>query len=913
MKKKYNPFNRAYDSEYKYDFQDMSVLSRYLLHTEDSTVVEPLSMKNETNFDSIIQKYLARPLPTFLPLEVEGAWIALILCPEIRNNPPHKALCYDPLMTELSQIIKNRILESLQKIPNQVKFIIPKVEEGIEEADTGVLVLQYMSLIKENKDPNQLEINGSESTFQQENEKQRQHFGLIYKKIAIASFLQDNGISSKKEDNPNLKIHWNMFNMPSKSEIIKTLRPCNPKQFQDLTEIPDEVEVENLLKYSIENQDVDLAKILLQSGFRVNRGYTTPDFKKVSFLSIIEEEKQKHENIENFQKIQNLLNKYGCRNVDSSSSNIENFESNPFQKENLRSQSQTEIDRFKNSLKTKLIKTIKNKFSKTFDSDIAINEIIDKFINEAIQYASESIQVAMSLKKDKETINKFDKLFQNFVSDYQKNPNISIQQFFQSSKITKQDLMKLDKQLPQLSTFILTKVLHYLEDAPYSAQLFTKPIWLPVVQSVYELDYPKMASLILTGPEKIIISFDSKTRQDFTTFYDQGFYKVFGNEETEKKSLARILEETICQSFKDAEIFIIGNQSGAMIANEFVHTKFKLYEVRPERVHLSLFSPPGEIVNHFCIPFIPNAINANKYFQAHHHRFEKDLSIRQRRQDPSVVEIVEIIQKKDPEYFKDKFEGLKPSDKIPIMNGATNGDLKILNLFDGKYALEKPDSFGQTPLMEAASRGHLPAVEFIIKKFESADPFIIEKFESAVNSKDQFGQTAIMGAIFYGHRGVVEFLRNKGAILDLGQATKIAAAGGKLDLLLDFIKENDQFDHDSDFEDVLVIAASRNHKNIISHYIDNNSNRENLDKYGRKLLFIAVSRGRMEVMEYLLKQRVELTINDFNDYQYLIEAAANGHHDILQHLLNQTWKSANISSATKLPFLTLFTSQVQEM
>ena len=895
MKKKYNPFNRAYDSDYKYDFQDLSLLSQYLLHIEDSTVVETLSTQNETNFDSIIQRYRAKPIPTFMPIEItEGGWMTMILYPEIRNNPPHKALCYDPLMNELSDIKKKQIFQFL---PNSFE-LISKIEEGIEEADTGVLVLQYMSMIasqlKELNDSNQLEMNGSESTFQHENENQRQNFGTIYKKLVLAPHLQEGKkLSSKENDSLDTKIPWSMLSPSKKSEIIKILKPCSPQQFQDITEIPDGGEAGNLLKYSIENQDVELANIVLKSGFKVNKGYTTSDFKKVSFLSILEEEKQKSENLENLQKVQNLLNKYGCR---ADSCDFENSESYSLQRENPEnpeSQSSNEIDRFAKLLKTKLLKTIKNKLCKQsksiaqiFNSDMIINEIIDEYIKGVIQYAFESILVAMSSKADKETINRYSALFEKFMLRNQSIP-FPIQ-ILQSLKITKQDLLQLNRQLPQQSAFILTKLLHYLEDAPHSAQLFTKPIFLPVVQNVYELDYPKMTSLFLAGPEKIIISFDSKTRQGFTKFYDQGFYKVFGNEETEKKSLARILEETICQSFKDAEIFIVGNQSGAMIANEFVQTKFLRYGVKSERVHLFLFSPPSEIINEFCIPFIVNAMNANKYFQDNSRPntqySEIDESVRPIQSPPAVV-VVENIQKNDQEYFIDK-----PSQKIPLMSGVSRGDLRILNLFhEKKFPLDKPDALGQTPLMEAASRGHLSVVKFIL-----------ENYENVVNLKDQFEQTAIMGAIFYGHKEVVDYLRKQGAILDLGQAIKIAAAGDSLQLLLEFIKENDQFDWDSDFGNILSIAASRNHKNIIIHFIDS----QNLSKYGRKLMFTALSRGQMDVMEYFLKQGVEFTIQDFNDYQYLIQAAANDHHDVLQHLFNQTWKSAaDISPTTKLPFL----------
>ncbi len=83
-------------------------------------------------------------------------------------------------------------------------------------------------------------------------------------------------------------------------------------------------------------------------------------------------------------------------------------------------------------------------------------------------------------------------------------------------------------------------------------------------------------------------------------------------------------------------------------------------------------------------------------------------------------------------------------DKLDIVRGLV-GNGNGLDIIDAR------DKLGRTPLIEAACKGHLDVVQYLVEK--GAD----------VNAKDSVGLTPLTWAICQGHLDVVKYLVAKGA------------------------------------------------------------------------------------------------------------------------------------------------------
>ncbi len=86
-----------------------------------------------------------------------------------------------------------------------------------------------------------------------------------------------------------------------------------------------------------------------------------------------------------------------------------------------------------------------------------------------------------------------------------------------------------------------------------------------------------------------------------------------------------------------------------------------------------------------------------------------------------------------------------------IVNAAARGESELKQIIARGYDINMTDEDGETPLMRAAERGNLKAVDVLLKA------------GAKVNMQDKDGKTALMEAADDGHNAVVQRLIEAGA------------------------------------------------------------------------------------------------------------------------------------------------------
>lgn len=239
-----------------------------------------------------------------------------------------------------------------------------------------------------------------------------------------------------------------------------------------------------------------------------------------------------------------------------------------------------------------------------------------------------------------------------------------------------------------------------------------------------------------------------------------------------------------------------------------------------------------------------------------------------------------------------------------LIGAASDGDKKLVQrlLKEEKMDVNSRDWDELTPLIPAASAGHLDVVKLLLK--EGAD----------VNAKDKDGITALMEASIMGHVKVVEHLMKEGATVDAPAnsgvtALWLASGEGRAEVMKALLKKDaDPNNARSDEITALMTASVGGHAAAVKLLLDNGADPRHADGEGVTPLMNAAENGTASVLKLLAESdaagRDEETKGKYVDvvsdtgFTALIIASAHGHTDAIEYLLKDAKADVNAMHET---------------
>ncbi|MEX0940367.1 MAG: ankyrin repeat domain-containing protein [Candidatus Babeliales bacterium] len=181
-------------------------------------------------------------------------------------------------------------------------------------------------------------------------------------------------------------------------------------------------------------------------------------------------------------------------------------------------------------------------------------------------------------------------------------------------------------------------------------------------------------------------------------------------------------------------------------------------------------------------------------------------------------------------------------------------------LIENKADPNTTDQLGATPLMRAAEKGSLAIVELLYEKTRNPNQL----------DKNQFN--AADYAFFGKNVQVLNFLINKDFYPNTISPTKVnefldkfnyeklfnqAVEDGNLNQVKTYIKEISKLENAQKIKDDALLKVAREsdskYVEIAKILVDNNANPDTINPVGNTPLMTAVSRGSLEIVQYLLK------------------------------------------------------------
>ncbi|CAJ0574622.1 unnamed protein product, partial [Mesorhabditis spiculigera] len=264
----------------------------------------------------------------------------------------------------------------------------------------------------------------------------------------------------------------------------------------------------------------------------------------------------------------------------------------------------------------------------------------------------------------------------------------------------------------------------------------------------------------------------------------------------------------------------------------------------------------------------------------------------------------------------------------PLTLACCGGHMEIVEmLVEAGASLEEPNDEGYTPLMEASREGHADIVKFLIEN------------KANVNATtEDHGETAMTLAACSGHREIFEILADAGGDVTLGTQTPLMEASqeGHFDIAKMVVdratkEQKESIDYKQKLNTSLAIAAESGHVDVVEllmkHGADPNTEVDHrtalmkackhgfrdvaayLMEHGADVnrlssnndmtaLILASGGGFKEIVELLLKHGANPGVIVKDGYTCIMEAAKNGHAEILEILLDHESTIVNASSAT---------------
>lgn len=239
-----------------------------------------------------------------------------------------------------------------------------------------------------------------------------------------------------------------------------------------------------------------------------------------------------------------------------------------------------------------------------------------------------------------------------------------------------------------------------------------------------------------------------------------------------------------------------------------------------------------------------------------------------------------------------------------LIGAASDGDKKLVQklLKEENMDVNVRDWDELTPLIPAASAGHLDVVKLLLK--EGAD----------VNAKDKDGINALMEASIMGHTKIVDLLLKEGVEVDAPAnsgvtALWLASGEGKVDVMKSLLKKDaDANNARSDNISALMTASVGGHADAVKLLVENGADARFADGEGVTPLMNAAENGTASVLKLLVESKSatkdEDTKGKYVDlvsgtgFTALIIASAHGHSSAIEYLLKDAKADVNVMHET---------------
>ncbi|CAG2162007.1 unnamed protein product, partial [Oppiella nova] len=281
------------------------------------------------------------------------------------------------------------------------------------------------------------------------------------------------------------------------------------------------------------------------------------------------------------------------------------------------------------------------------------------------------------------------------------------------------------------------------------------------------------------------------------------------------------------------------------------------------------------------------------------------------------LEIVELLIKHNAEVNAQTSQG-----NTPLMFACAGGHEEVVKLLLKNGAnVEDHNENGHTPLMEAASAGHVTVATILVEHGASIN-----------THSNEYKESALTLACYKGHLEMVRFLLEAGADQEhktdeMHTALMEASMDGHVEVARLLLDSGAQVNMPADsFESPLTLAACGGHVELAMLLLERGANIEEVNDEGYTPLMEAAREGHEEMVALLLSQGADINAQteetqetaltlaccggflDVADFLIkagadieagantpLMEAAQEGHLDLVRHLINS---GSNVNAMT---------------
>ncbi|XP_046332501.2 ankyrin repeat and KH domain-containing protein 1-like [Haliotis rufescens] len=228
--------------------------------------------------------------------------------------------------------------------------------------------------------------------------------------------------------------------------------------------------------------------------------------------------------------------------------------------------------------------------------------------------------------------------------------------------------------------------------------------------------------------------------------------------------------------------------------------------------------------------------------------------------------------------------------RTPLMLAATEGHRDVFDLVMSKGGnVSLVDINGDNILHLACLGGHVEIVKYILSQ-NIAD----------INSRGQYGRTSAMVAATEGQRDVFDLIMSKGGNVSLvdthgDNILHLACLRGHVEMVKYILSQNiadinsrGQYGRTS-----AMVAATEGHRDVFDLVMSKGGNVSLVDTHGDNILHLACLRGHVEMVKYILSQKiVDINCRGMYGRTPLMFAATEGHRDVFDLVMS---KGGNVS------------------